>query len=415
MVPPLLSHPVSKIESLPSFSTFPSLAKRSFVIPSFAKDWPAVERWKSRAYLLECAGAGRVVPVERGGDYRKEDWGVDIMPWDSFLNRIGWGEHETTTDSEQLYLAQHSLFTQFPRLRADIFVPDYVYATPLPSPAYSGPPGNNDQLVINAWCGGQGANSPAHTEPPLPRFYLVTRHILLHFPYSHLLAMATRTINFYTNNLRQETELELHYHLRDVSIVLVFQPLSVGKLFKTQYPIVWKVITFRKGAHSKATVRYSSRLAFGYSQTDDDNMVDSAAWIEVQSGDVATLKNVDGGKQFTGVINREGSKQIVCKNSTNQRVNFSIGFVKGNDFDQRFDPALLWTGVGAGASISTQFTPVVSAYVTSGYRESQYLRGEVETDAIWTQDINLLDDVTSWYFKEDGESGEFLLQQANSV
>jgi hypothetical protein len=31
---------------------------------------------------------------------------------------------------------------------------------------YTGPPGNEEQLVINAWCGGQGANSPAHTVSP---------------------------------------------------------------------------------------------------------------------------------------------------------------------------------------------------------------------------------------------------------
>ncbi|KAG9103914.1 hypothetical protein FRC06_007025 [Ceratobasidium sp. 370] len=137
-------------------------------MPGFAADWPAIGKWWSKAYLLACSGRGRVVPIERGGDYRTEDWGVDIMPWDVFLDRIGWGESQTepTGDAERLYLAQHSLFTQFPKLRADLLIPDYVYTTPSTQPPdYSGPPGNDEQLVINAWCGGRGANSPAHTDP----------------------------------------------------------------------------------------------------------------------------------------------------------------------------------------------------------------------------------------------------------
>lgn len=71
------------------------------------------------------------------------------MSWESFLDGIGWGKDyseadsgvsrstdnngtsvEGGPDSEGLYLAQHSLFTQFPKLRADILVPDYVYSSP---------------------------------------------------------------------------------------------------------------------------------------------------------------------------------------------------------------------------------------------------------------------------------------------
>lgn len=87
-----------------------------------------------------------------------------MMPWDEFLDAIGWGG-DAGGDQKRLYLAQHSLFTQFPKLRADIMVPDYVYIDPPVITGYTGPPGNDEQLVINAWCGGQGANSPAHTDP----------------------------------------------------------------------------------------------------------------------------------------------------------------------------------------------------------------------------------------------------------
>jgi hypothetical protein len=64
-----------------------------------------------------------------------------------------------------LYLAQHNLFMQFPRLHADIEIPDYVFVPDLlPSrlPGYAAP-GNPEKLVINAWLGPGGTISPPHT------------------------------------------------------------------------------------------------------------------------------------------------------------------------------------------------------------------------------------------------------------
>lgn len=68
-------------------------------------------------------------------------------------------------DASVLYLAQHNLLSQFPSLRDDIVVPDYVYSCPPAPPDYPDyrPPGNDDQLVVNAWLGPKGTISPAHT------------------------------------------------------------------------------------------------------------------------------------------------------------------------------------------------------------------------------------------------------------
>ncbi|QRV90243.1 hypothetical protein RhiJN_18261 [Ceratobasidium sp. AG-Ba] len=216
--------------------------------------------------------------------------------------------------------------------------------------------------------------------------------------------MATKTLNFYTYDLQKDT-----------TVMLMFEPPSSGKLFKDQFPVVWKIITFRAGGHAKAVVRYSSRLAFGYAQIDDANAVDAAAWVEVKSGDMTSIKADNGLKRFGGVSKREDTRLLVCKNNTNQRANLSIGFVKGDGIDQRFDPVLLWTGVGAKSNITAQFTPKLTAYVTREYQESQYLRGEVETEAIWSQDLNLLDDVSSWNFVEDPESGSFHIEKAGAL
>jgi hypothetical protein len=150
----------------PSFTSFVShFSKRPFVLPGFAKDWPALNKhsWSSITYLQSIAGPARQVPVEVGADYRTDEWTQRLMEWDSFLSAL---ERPSRSD-EVVYLAQHDLFKQFPALLDDIIVPDYVYTSleaSIDYPEYT-PPLNSDQLVMNVWLGPKGAISPAHTDP----------------------------------------------------------------------------------------------------------------------------------------------------------------------------------------------------------------------------------------------------------
>lgn len=156
----------------PSLASFLSrYSKQPFVIPKYIKDWPAMNEhpWASPDYLRAVAGPGRVVPVEVGSDYRDNDWTQKLMPWDEFLDALVEGPQSKIDRSCRpvLYLAQHDLLMQFPGLRADIEVPDYAYASLPPPPDFPDytPPGNEDQLVLNAWLGPMGTVSPAHTDP----------------------------------------------------------------------------------------------------------------------------------------------------------------------------------------------------------------------------------------------------------
>ncbi|KAJ7349157.1 hypothetical protein DFH08DRAFT_864579 [Mycena albidolilacea] len=161
---------ISCLATPPSVAAFQSRYHGApFILRGFAHDWPALNErpWGSIEYLRSVAGPGRVVPVEVGRDYRTDDWSQKIISWDVFLDSLD------VDDAQPLYLAQHSLLMQFPDLRADIEVPDYVYAS-MPRPPGYPPPQNDEQLVINAWLGPKGTVSPAHTDPYFNFYVQVT-------------------------------------------------------------------------------------------------------------------------------------------------------------------------------------------------------------------------------------------------
>ncbi|KAG9004797.1 hypothetical protein FRB94_002046 [Tulasnella sp. JGI-2019a] len=164
--PPTAIMAVLRLER-PSMSAYRQHWHSPFVSPSYAAGWPAMTShpWNLPAYLKKVAGRGRMVPVEIGEDYRKDDWNQELMDWEHLLNRLS--SQNVERNQPTVYLAQHSLFNQFPALRADIEVPPYVYSVPpVPAdyPTYE-PPTNDEQLVINTWIGPGGTVSPAHTDP----------------------------------------------------------------------------------------------------------------------------------------------------------------------------------------------------------------------------------------------------------
>lgn len=163
-LPNTFSCPISRLETLPSLASFLSKHSRTpFILPGFIREWPALTEhpWHSLDYLGAVAGPGRIVPIEVGHDYRSDGWTQRLMPWDDFLDALTGKDGNTPV----LYLAQHNLFNQFPALRDDVIVPDYVYSSPKPPDGYPDyrPPPNEDQLVMNVWLGPAGTVSPAHT------------------------------------------------------------------------------------------------------------------------------------------------------------------------------------------------------------------------------------------------------------
>ncbi|KAJ9127407.1 hypothetical protein QFC24_000814 [Naganishia onofrii] len=210
--PRFAPRPISTLTSPPSISTYlrtPDLLNRPFVIKGYATPsdvsdspsntssavpCPALTRWRSAAYLLELTGPGRLVPVEVGSSYTSPEWGQRVVPWESFLEAVGYemgpisdvssssantGESSPSTDNVDAddgtaedddnrlsqnmptYLAQHPLLTHFPALANDLeaaLSPEYIFSAP-PAPAWFEeyvPPGCGEGVVRNVWVGSGG-------------------------------------------------------------------------------------------------------------------------------------------------------------------------------------------------------------------------------------------------------------------
>lgn len=185
--PPYIARPIPTLPSLPAhLHLAPSPApfhpahphSSPFVVRgacSTETGWSAVDSWRDPSYLLDKAGPGRVVPVEVGGDYTKEGWGQRVMPFSEFLDTLSPTSSSTSSPSHSVaeaaqplhYLAQHSLFRQFPSLLADLTIPDLVYSAPSTDgngEAYEGVK-TEDGFIVNAWLGPGGTKSAAHTDP----------------------------------------------------------------------------------------------------------------------------------------------------------------------------------------------------------------------------------------------------------
>lgn len=171
-----LSHPVPRhhVLSLEAFATDYLLPQHPVVISGAMNTWPALKNWQLVDYWRRHAGA-RTVPVEVGKNYMVEGWGQQLMLFSDFLDnhlvstqpksmeekfesqsKDQHEEEEGEDDGDEnkscVYLAQHDLVAQIPRLAQDIHQPEYCS---LGQPVYA----------TNTWIGPSGTVTPLHTDP----------------------------------------------------------------------------------------------------------------------------------------------------------------------------------------------------------------------------------------------------------
>ncbi|KAF8125285.1 hypothetical protein EV363DRAFT_1453877 [Boletus edulis] len=101
---------------------------------------------------------------------------------------------------------------------------------------------------------------------------------------------------------------------------------------------------------------------------------------------------------------------VTVVNGTIIRQDVALGFLPDPAFSPV--PVFYWSGLGSGASIQTNFQPVLRAYITSQYTDDQIVRGEISAPIIFEQNLAALSDVTVWDLRFDAATGRFSITQA---
>ena len=127
----------------PSLPEFAGLVKcqQAVVLKGCMEDWPCLLLWKEVEYMGKMLH-GRTMPMEYGMDFMAQDWTLRMTKGGVFMEKMLLDEgdktnpcisqalnreqHDCTQLSPQIYLAQHTLFKQIPRLAQDILEPIYL-------------------------------------------------------------------------------------------------------------------------------------------------------------------------------------------------------------------------------------------------------------------------------------------------
>ncbi|KAG2128530.1 uncharacterized protein EDB93DRAFT_1184555 [Suillus bovinus] len=189
-----------------------------------------------------------------------------------------------------------------------------------------------------------------------------------------------RNLTFQSNNLGKE-----------VTIMLAWSP-NLDGLYQDVFPIVWKVTKFGKDGPYRATATYTSQLAFSRVQVESGKVISAATSVNInppESGPAGILQ----AQNHTGAIQE-----------------IAVGFVNKGDFMPT--PVLYFNDVGDGSRVTAKYTPVLRAYITADYEETAILRGQVDTPAIWSQDLTGLAQNTTWNLARDPNTGRYTLTHA---
>ncbi|KAG2128527.1 uncharacterized protein EDB93DRAFT_1184528 [Suillus bovinus] len=206
-----------------------------------------------------------------------------------------------------------------------------------------------------------------------------------------------RNLTFQSNNLGKE-----------VTIMLAWSS-NLDGLYQDVFPIVWKVIKFGKEGPYKATATYTAQFAFSRAQFEAGKVISAATSVSINHGEKTTLTEANEVYHFSPPqAGTYGTMQ--AQNCTGTPQGMAIGFVNKGDFMPT--PALYFSDVGNNSRVTVKFTPTLRAYVTSDYEETAVLRSQVDTPAIWSQDLTGLAQNTTWNISRDANTGRYTITHA---
>lgn len=172
---------------------------------------------------------------------------------------------------------------------------------------------------------------------------------------------------------------------RDAQLLLTFIDPSNKKLFVEQFPIAWKVIYFAKGNHNTVRLTYTAQLAVFGATIGQGNLVTPTTWSDVTMGDNWSIDFTNNTYQLKLVSGADPNQPTTITNVQNVSkglLNLGCGF----DDKDNLNPVIV-SAVGATNFFQFDFHPVLQAYVTSQYTETQMISSNVVSPLLWSQDL----------------------------
>jgi hypothetical protein len=209
-----------------------------------------------------------------------------------------------------------------------------------------------------------------------------------------------RKLNFKSYNLGSKATL-----------VLTFDDEKIPGIYKDVFPTAFKVTEFAATGAYGFQAKYKAQLGFTRAQISSDNKVEPAStYIPINVGEKTKLTKDGNSYSFSTPTDIKPSQQIVAQNEAPGRENIGVGFFVGSPEDAP-STILLFQGVGSTSSAQVQFTPILRAYITTDYQETQILRGQVTSPILFNRDLTQLEEETNWKITYNAGSGKFQIDK----
>ncbi|KAJ3574110.1 hypothetical protein NP233_g1985 [Leucocoprinus birnbaumii] len=199
---------------------------------------------------------------------------------------------------------------------------------------------------------------------------------------------------------------------KKTDLILTFDKHTMEGMYDRYHPIAWKVTSFPKGGGGTFKATFTSDLAFSRAQV-DGNILESAGYSTHIAPEQETSLTIDDPSppatyKFTvetGALAECGTGSVPVPQqdwglsgywrwqvdesfdslSVKPMNNFSGFFPKNHQ-----DPTavIVLTKVPGNTAAIAEFTPVLSAYVATGYQESQIIKAQIQSGLDWGKDLS---------------------------
>ncbi|KAM6500033.1 hypothetical protein JOM56_003054 [Amanita muscaria] len=198
---------------------------------------------------------------------------------------------------------------------------------------------------------------------------------------------------------------------KKTNLILTFDKQSMAGMYKHYNPVAWKVTAFPAGGGGSFKATYTADIAFTRAQISGGVVEDASYSTHINVQEETTLTITDPDPPATYAFSKPEHwasaqpGQFQCHNKTDEYQDIGVGFYeKGHQ-----DPvtALVINGVPGNTAVAAEFTPILSAYVAAGYKETQILKAQIQSPLKW--DKNLAQPIhLKWRLEESAKGFELV-------